>query len=136
ADEDATIPADVEPAARGDGRGIPAADFAGLEELGADLEVGVRAFLPESYVPDVRLRLEVYRAMDTIVDRKTQESVAADLRDRFGRMPEEVGRLLDLFLIKNLLRGSGVRQIVYSRDRYLVDYTDRNKAESAFSRGF
>ena len=122
-----------------DGRGIPApkvGDLGSAEEPGTDLELGVRAFLPESYIPDVRMRLDAYRALDGVRDRKSQESVAADLRDRFGRLPTEAKRLLDVFLVKNRLRGSGVKLIVYSRDRYLVDYTDRAGAEAAFARGF
>jgi transcription-repair coupling factor (superfamily II helicase) len=126
-------------AAEGDGRGIPApkvGDLAAAEEPGTDLEVGIRAFLPESYIPDMRMRLDAYRLLDSVRDRQSQESAAADLRDRFGRLPPEARRLLDIFLVKNRLRGSGVKLIVYSRDRYLVDYTDRAKADAAFARGF
>jgi transcription-repair coupling factor (superfamily II helicase) len=119
------------------GRGIPAkaADLA-PDESGVDLELGVRAFLPESYIPSLRLRLDAYRALDAIRDRKSLDAAARDLRDRFGRPPDEVRRLLDVFLVKSRLRGRGVKLIAYARDRYLVDYTDRARAEAAFTRGF
>lgn len=121
--------------APGDGRGIPMAkqDLESLDDsaAGVDLELGVRAFLPESYIPDVKMRLEAYRLLDSVRDPKSYDAVAADLRDRFGRTPPEAGRLMDLFYIKNTLAGSTIRLITYLRDRYLVDFTDRRRADAA-----
>lgn len=120
-------------------RGVPvrrAPELQAVDETGVDVELGVRAFLPESYVPDLKLRLDAYRAMDSIRDRASADAVLADLRDRFGRPPEEVRRLADVFLVKNRLRGSGVKLIAYARDRFLVDTTDAGATERVFERGF
>lgn len=118
-----------------DGRGIPAPkqllDSMEEEAGGPDMELGVRAFLPDNYVPNVKMRLEAYRLMDQIRDRKSYEAVAADLRDRYGRPPDEVKRLLDIFYIKNRLAGSSIKLITYLRDRYLVDFTDKSRADEA-----
>ncbi|MBI3818819.1 MAG: transcription-repair coupling factor [Planctomycetes bacterium] len=119
------------------GRGIPIQKqvLDSLEDVaaGPDLELGVRAFLPEKYVPNIRMRLEVYRLMDGVRDRKSYEAVAADLRDRFGRPPEEAVRLLDIFYIKNKLLHSSIKLITYMRDRYFVDFTDHRKADAALA---
>lgn len=123
--------------AAGDGRGIPLAKQV-LESLdeeasGPDLELGVRAFLPDSYIPNIKMRLEAYRLMDSIRDRKSYDTVAADLRDRYGRPPEEVRRLFDVFFIKNRLANAAIKLITYSRDRYFVNFTDRRRAEEAMA---
>jgi len=120
-----------------DGRGIPLSkqvlDSLDEEMSGSDLELGVRAFLPDSYVPNVKMRIEAYRLLDTIKDRKSYDAALADLRDRYGRPPAEVKRLMDLFLVKNRLANSTIKLITYSRDRYLVDFTDHSKADAALS---
>ncbi len=123
-----------------DARGIPlpkmVAGASADEEEGVDLETGVRAFLPESWVPESSLRLDIYRAMDGVKGRPSYDAVAADLRDRFGRLPPEVWRLLDLFLVKNRLAGSTARLIVYAKDRYQADVEDRRRFESHVSEVF
>lgn len=124
-----------------DGRGIPlkavaAAADAADEELAPDLELGVRAFLSERFVPDRKLRLEVYRLLDGIRDRKSYDSASADLKDRFGRIPREAKLLMDLFYVKNRLRASSVKLISYARDRYMVDFTDRKRLERALGPAF
>jgi transcription-repair coupling factor (superfamily II helicase) len=120
-----------------DGRGIPLTHqvIEALDETvsGADLELGVRAFLPESYIPNTRMRLEAYRLLDTIRDRKSHERALEDLRDRYGRPPAEARKLADVFLVKNQLARSSIKLITYSRDRYLVDFTDKRAADAALS---
>jgi transcription-repair coupling factor (superfamily II helicase) len=116
-------------------RGEPADDLEPGEEA-VDLEAGVRAYVPDSYISEPRLRLEVLHEFDGIVDEPSRAQVEASLRDRFGPPPPEGSALLDLFLLKRLLRRIRVRSVHWQPDRYLIVYDDRARLEGALRSSF
>jgi transcription-repair coupling factor (superfamily II helicase) len=106
------------------------------EDEAVDLSAGIRAFVPDAYVPDGRVRLELLHEFDAIVDLPSRERMEASLRDRFGPPPPEVHALLDLFLMKRALRRIGIRRASFVGDRYVVEYEDRARLEGALRSAF
>jgi transcription-repair coupling factor (superfamily II helicase) len=62
-------------------------------------------------VPDLNLRMSLYRRLATIEDRADIDRFAAELIDRFGALPEEVKHLLEIVAIKALCRTASVEKI-------------------------
>jgi transcription-repair coupling factor (superfamily II helicase) len=81
------------------------------EEVEPEVVVGLPAFLPESYAPDTEARLHVYRRLSRAKDEKEVEEMAAELRDRFGPLPEETMNLLDLMTVKAIARRFKIRRL-------------------------
>lgn len=79
-------------------RGIPISR--GIESPVVDLPVN--SFIPETYIPDTRIKLEMYRKISKI--RKMEEigKIIDELEDRFGAIPIEVKYLIDILKIKLL----------------------------------
>jgi transcription-repair coupling factor (superfamily II helicase) len=75
------------------------------------LAIGIIVLIPESYVPDLGVRLGLYRRLGEIGERRDIDSFAAELIDRFGPMPEEVTNLLDVVAIKQYCRKAGIDRI-------------------------
>ena len=67
--------------------------------------------IPEEYVPDLQVRLGLYRRLSGVETQESIEAFAAELIDRFGPLPDEVRHLLDVVEIKGLCRQAGVEQI-------------------------
>ncbi|MFN2433531.1 MAG: transcription-repair coupling factor [Gemmatimonadota bacterium] len=69
------------------------------------------AYLPDSYVPDSRLKLNLYRRASRLDDPSEVADLQAELIDRYGPLPPEAGNLLASLELK--LRGTraGVRRI-------------------------
>lgn len=67
--------------------------------------------IPEGYIPDLNLRLSIYRRIAALADRAEIEGFAAELIDRFGPLPKDVENLLDLVEIKQLCRMAGVERV-------------------------
>jgi transcription-repair coupling factor (superfamily II helicase) len=76
-----------------------------------DLALSVAAFLPEEYVPDPQVRLEVLREMDRSVSKEAWTGIRASLIDRFGQLPAPAENLLTVFLVKHLLLALSVRGV-------------------------
>jgi transcription-repair coupling factor (superfamily II helicase) len=75
------------------------------------INLGVAVLIPEEYVPDLNVRLSLYRRLADLGSDAERDGWAAELIDRFGPMPEEVRQLIDIAGIKALCRAAGVAKI-------------------------
>ncbi len=87
-------------------------DMEGAEDTWSPtISLGTSVLIPETYVADLQLRLGLYRRLSTLETRAEIDDFAAELVDRFGELPEEVGHLLDVMEIKALCRQAGIAQV-------------------------
>jgi transcription-repair coupling factor (superfamily II helicase) len=93
-------------AARTDG-----GDEAVREEWSPQITIGTPVLIPESYVPDLGVRLGLYRRIAGLADRGEIDGFAAELIDRFGAMPPEVDNLLEIIAIKRSCREAGIEKL-------------------------
>jgi transcription-repair coupling factor (superfamily II helicase) len=75
------------------------------------ITVGTALLIPEDYVADLSVRLALYRRLAEIEDERELESFAAELVDRFGKLPQEVEHLLQVVAIKALSRRANVEKV-------------------------
>lgn len=76
------------------------------------IELSVDAYIPDSYISDPGLKIEIYKRINSIRTVEDADDVEAELNDRFGSMPEEVLCLLGIARIKVYARALGVATIV------------------------
>ena len=73
--------------------------------------LGLPVLIPETYVPDLPVRLGLYRRIGALTSDAETEAMAAELVDRFGRLPDEVENLLQVVTLKRLCRAAGVEKL-------------------------
>ena len=74
------------------------------------INLGIPVLIPEAFVPELGVRLGLYRRL---ADLQTQEEIsgfAAELADRFGKLPVEVENLLVVMGVKKLCKAAGVER--------------------------
>lgn len=82
-----------------------------IERWVPQLNLGIPVMIPESYVPDLSARMQLYRRLSHFDSPTELEHFATELIDRFGSLPEEVKNLLDVVLLKQLCRAAGVERV-------------------------
>jgi transcription-repair coupling factor (superfamily II helicase) len=75
------------------------------------INTGAAVLIPEEYVPDLNVRLALYRRLSDAEKADDREALAAELIDRFGPLPPETGSLLKVVAIKGLCREANVAKI-------------------------
>ncbi len=75
------------------------------------ITIGTAVMIPEAYVPDLQLRLGLYRRLADLDQPEEIDAFGAELIDRFGPMPEEVQHLLKIVYIKALCRKANVEKL-------------------------
>jgi len=86
-----------------------------------DINLHVPALLPEDYVPDVHLRLMLYKRISAAANADELRELQVELIDRFGLLPDATRNLVRLAAMKRSARNLGVEKIDASdRGGYLV----------------
>ncbi|RUX02737.1 transcription-repair coupling factor, partial [Mesorhizobium sp. M8A.F.Ca.ET.023.01.1.1] len=75
------------------------------------IAVGTAVMIPEGYVPDLQLRLALYRRLGDLETTEEIDAFGAELIDRFGPLPDEVKHLLKIVFIKALCRKANVEKL-------------------------
>lgn len=104
------------------------------------INLGMSVLIPETYVTDLGLRLNLYRRAADLKNTAEIEAFAAELIDRFGPLPQEVQNLLDTVALKELCRRSGIEKLdagpkgaviafrsnAFARPEKLIPYIQKN----------
>ncbi|NNM61085.1 MAG: transcription-repair coupling factor, partial [Steroidobacteraceae bacterium] len=80
-------------------------------DAGPEIELHVPALIPEDYVPDVHLRLTLYKRIAGIVSTEDLDEMKAELIDRFGPLPPYAAALLRIARLRLRAASLGVRKI-------------------------
>ena len=75
------------------------------------INLGVSVLIPEVYVPDLDVRLGLYRRLSGLGTKVELEGFAAELIDRFGPLPKEVNTLMLIVRIKGMCRKAGIAKL-------------------------
>ena len=75
------------------------------------INVGAAVLIPEDYVPDLNVRLSLYRRLSDAENNETREALAAELIDRFGPLPDEARQLLRIVGVKANCKTACVERI-------------------------
>ena len=94
---------------------IRAGEMEGLSEAddqwAPQINLGVPVLIPEKYVPDLDVRLGLYRRLSSLTTKVELEGFAAELIDRFGKLPREVNTLLLVVRIKAMCKRAGIAKL-------------------------
>ncbi len=96
---------------------VPAPEKADIK-IQTDLDL----FVPEEYVDDPNLRVDLYRAISEISSSEKLAAFAEELKDRFGPHPEAVQNLLSLAEVRLLAAKLGVQRLIYKNGELLLEF--------------
>jgi transcription-repair coupling factor (superfamily II helicase) len=109
---------------------------AGVEEPAREMwspsiALGAPVTIPESYVPDLPTRLNLYRRLSALEQDDDIETMGAEIVDRFGPMPPEVTLLMQLVKIKALCRRANVEKLDAGAKGVTLAFRDNSFANPA-----
>ncbi|MGC2439659.1 MAG: transcription-repair coupling factor [Pseudolabrys sp.] len=88
------------------------------------ITVGTALLIPEDYVADLSVRLALYRRLAEIEDEHAIDGFAAEMVDRFGKLPQEVEHLLQVVAIKALSRRANVEKVEAGPKGIVLSFRD------------
>ncbi|MGQ2934264.1 MAG: transcription-repair coupling factor, partial [Sphingopyxis sp.] len=92
------------------------------EALSPTITVDAPILIPEDYVPDLPLRMALYRRLNDAQDRPALDAFAAEMIDRFGPLPPETANLVQLMEIKANAKLAGIAKLDVGTKGALVSF--------------
>ena len=93
-------------------------------DIEPEVQLGIPAYVPESYIPDVSQRLVVYKRLAGIRGVPDLEEVAAELEDRYGPVPPLVDTLLRMMELRRWLKDLRVVAARRRGDTIVLEFHD------------
>lgn len=97
------------------------------ETVEPEINLKMKALIPHSYMPDIRLRLSYYKALSNIQCTDDIDQIENTLRDQFGQPTEEVFNLMGLMMIRLLCKTLGIRDVSSGINTISLLFTDKTK---------
>lgn len=111
-------------------------EIKGIKEIPAQqvvLDLGIEAFIPDSYITDEKQRIAVYRRMNLFSDISELRPMRDELVDRFGKIPEPLQKLFKVIELKILARNAGVQNIKREKNNLIITMFDRERDKTLAS---
>ncbi|MFC6199902.1 transcription-repair coupling factor [Ponticaulis profundi] len=81
------------------------------DDWSPQINLGLAALIPDTYVEDLNIRMSLYRRLSEIETDAEREAFAAELIDRFGPIPEETKQLLEIAAVKVACKKIGIAKL-------------------------
>nr|WP_207912366.1 TRCF domain-containing protein [Parafrankia sp. BMG5.11] len=82
-----------------------------VEHWTPELHLGVSGSLPESWIPEADVRITLYSRLARITQPSEVDDFEAEIHDRFGALPPEAERLLEVSRVRMLARLAEIQRI-------------------------
>jgi transcription-repair coupling factor (superfamily II helicase) len=101
--------------------------------LAAETEVELRfpAFLPESFIADVHVRLALYKRIAASESEQDIDDLAGEIIDRFSMPPPQAQNLLRIARLKLAARALGIRRLDLGPQGGYVIFEEKNSIDPA-----
>jgi transcription-repair coupling factor (superfamily II helicase) len=97
--------------------------------IDVDIDLPGQAYIPPSYVPDMRLKIDLYRRLARVATQGELDDLRGELADRFGPWPPEVEHLLTLAQLRIWAHTWQIRTIHLEPGYAVFGYTKRPRIE-------
>jgi transcription-repair coupling factor (superfamily II helicase) len=99
-------------------------DAPASDKWSPQINVGAPVMIPEEYVPDLAVRLGLYRRLAELDIGTEIDQIAAEIVDRFGPMPDEVKMLIEIVAIKALCRAANIAKFEAGAKGAVIAFRD------------
>ena len=97
--------------------------------LDVHVDLPGEAFIPPTYVPDMRLKIDLYRRLARVAMADELADLSAEMLDRFGAWPASVGRLIEQAELRIAAAGWQIDAIRREEGFVVFDYRNRPRIE-------
>jgi transcription-repair coupling factor (superfamily II helicase) len=84
------------------------------------IETDQPAMIPDDYIDITAEKIRIYKQLDSMSSDKEIEILKTQLRDRFGKMPEEVENLFEVVKIRNSGAALGFEKIIIKNGMFIA----------------
>ena len=93
-------------------------------EFETAVELGVPAYIPDSYISGQTDKMDIYKLISKIRTVADAKAAAKELADRFGKIPREVNNLIVTATVKSYAAAAGIASVIKKTDGIELKYSE------------
>ena len=93
------------------------------ERTQAKIDFAVNAFIPETYISNHQMKIEIYKKIAAIESREDVHRVYEEIEDRFGTVPISVNNLISIAFIKAMCEAMGIEEVSEDGKAFILKFT-------------
>ena len=97
-----------------------------VERADTSVELELPAYIPENYVNDEIVRLDIYKRIASAENADDRSELLDELVDRFGEPPAPAQNLIEIAITRNLASRCGISKVVAQKDRIVFVFTENS----------
>jgi transcription-repair coupling factor (superfamily II helicase) len=97
------------------------------EEVNPQINLGLSVLIPNDYIDDSNMRLNLYRRISKIDSKEELDNFAAEMIDRFGPLPAEFENLVDTIEIKQLCKQISIAKLESGPKGFVLTFASAGK---------
>jgi transcription-repair coupling factor (superfamily II helicase) len=99
------------------------------EEINPEINVDIPAFIPEDFISDIDVRLNLYRRLSGLREDMELKDITEEIEDRFGSPPMEVSNLLSVMSVRLLLKRMNIIRLDVTHDSLVLLFSPTSDLE-------
>jgi transcription-repair coupling factor (superfamily II helicase) len=96
---------------------------------GVEVDLHIPALIPEDYLPDVHMRLIMYKRIASVEDKEALRELQVEMIDRFGLLPEYARNLFRIAELKLLVNPLGIRKVDLGPHGGRLQFNENNNVD-------
>ena len=100
-----------------------------IEDVDVEIDLSVNAYIPDTYIADELIKIEMYKKIASIEDKKDAQDIEEELEDRFSDLPKSVTTLLQIAYIKTLCKKMKIEKVRQVKDEIILAPITRYKTK-------
>ncbi len=92
------------------------------QEINPEINVDISAYLPDEYVSDIDVRLNIYRRLSSLKEEDDLKRMIEEIKDRFGPPPEPVANLLRVMEVRLMMKRKGIFRLDVKQNALLFTF--------------
>ncbi len=99
------------------------------ETLSSSVEINIKLpiLIPEQYIPDLSLRLSLYRKLGEINDFQELNVYKQEIKNRFGNIPVEFNNLIEIISLKILCGKANIVKLNITNKKFFIFFDKKFK---------
>lgn len=91
-----------------------------VEEIDVEIDLPVNAYIPDSYIEDEIIKIEMYKKIASVENEEDLNDVKEELEDRFSDIPKSVSTLMSIAYMKTLCKKLGIEKVKMIKDEIIL----------------
>ncbi|MBR1769919.1 MAG: hypothetical protein IJ748_05605 [Bacteroidales bacterium] len=100
------------------------------------IETDLEVLIPDSYITNISERFKIYKELDSMSEEEELQKLSSELRDRFGKIPQQTLDLFDIVRIRKSAKEMAMEKVVLKRDKCTITFVRNRESEFYSSEKF